>query len=71
MSGPVGSEYPGNFIVLVMACFFALISIRSARSAYKRRLETERLQSWEADIGVLIITSLAFAFALYAVWVHR
>ena len=71
MSGPIGSEYPGNFITSVLACFFAFISIRSALSAYKRRLETERPQNWEADVGVSIITLLAFAFALYAVWVHR
>lgn len=71
MSGPIGSEYPGNFIASAMACVFAFISIRSARSAYKRRLETARPQNWEADVGVSIITLLAFAFALYAVWVHR
>ena len=70
MSGPIGSGYPGNFMTSALACLFLLVSIRSAWSAYKRRLQTEKPQNWEADVGVSIITLGAFAFALYAVWVH-
>jgi hypothetical protein len=70
VSGPIGSAYPGNFVTLILGCFFAIISTRSALSAYKRRRENASLQNWEADLGLSIVTLLAFVFALYAVWVH-
>ena len=71
MSGPIGSAYPGNFMTLVFAGLFLIVSLRSAKSAYQRRREAARLQNWEADVGVSVVTFLASIFALYAVWVHR
>jgi len=71
VSGPIGSAYPGNFVTSVLAVFFAIISAKSAMSAYRRRRENASLQNWEADVGVSIVTLLASVFTLYAVWVHR
>ena len=71
MSGPVGSAYPGNLVTSVFACFFLIISARSALSAYKLRDGNTRSQSWEANVGFAILAFLASVFAFYAVWVHR
>ena len=71
LGGPIGSEYPGNIAVSLAACFFGFLSIRSARSALRRRRETGGQQSWEVDAGLSVVCLLFFAFALYAVWAHR
>ncbi len=34
MSGPIGSDYPGNLVTSVFACFFLILSAKSALSAY-------------------------------------
>jgi hypothetical protein len=71
LGGPIGSEYPGNLAVSLAACFFAILSIRSARSALRRRRETGGQQNWELDAGLSVVSLLCFAFALYAFWAHR
>jgi hypothetical protein len=87
MSGPVGSAYPGNLVTSVFACFFLILSAKSALSAYRlwrrnRRPQTREIeyirrygrripQSWEANIGFSVFAFVASMFAFYAVWVHR
>src|SRR6185437_15605435 len=71
MSSPVGSAYPGNLLTSVFACFFLIVSARSALSAYGQRNKNRKPQSREANIGVSIIALLASLFAFYAIWVHR
>jgi hypothetical protein len=71
MSGPVGSAYPGNLVTSVFACFFLIVSVRSALSAYRQRNGNRKPQSREANVGVAIVAFLAYVFALYAIWVHR
>ena len=76
MSGPVGSAYPGNVVSSVAACFFAVVAIRSAMSAYRRRQKESQekdssLQSWEADMGFSVVSLVAVAFFVYAIWVHQ
>jgi hypothetical protein len=71
MSGPVGRAYRGNLVTSVFACFFLIVSARSALSVYRRRSQNTRPQSREANVGVSIIAFLASIFAFYAIWVHR
>ena len=87
MSGPVGSDYPGNLVMSAFACFFLLLSARSALSTYRlwrreRRPQTREIeyiqrygkripQSWEANVGASVLAFLASVFAFYAIWVHR
>jgi hypothetical protein len=87
MSSPVGSDYPGNLVMSVFACFFLILSARSALSAYRlwcrnRRPQTRKIeyiqrygkrtpQSWETNIGFAVCAFLASVFAFYAIWVHR
>jgi len=71
VSGPIGSAYPGNLATSVFACFCLIVSARSALSAYRQRRGTRRPQGREADVGVAIVAFLVFAFAFYAIWVHR
>jgi hypothetical protein len=71
MSGPIGSAYPGNLATSVFACFFLIVSARSALSAYRQRNGNRRPQSREANVGVSIVAFLASVFAFYAIWVHR
>ncbi len=73
MSGPIGSAYPGNLVTSVFACFFLILSARSALSAYKlrHRSRSRGPQSWEANIGFAVFAFLASVFAFYAIWVHR
>ena len=87
MSGPIGSAYPGNLVTLVFACFFLIVSARSALSAYRlwrrnRRSQTREIEyiqrygrriprSWEANLGFAVFAFLASVFAFYAIWVRR
>jgi hypothetical protein len=71
MSGPIGSAYPGNLATSVFACFFLIVSARSALSACRQRNGNRRPQSREANVGVSIVAFLASVFAFYAIWVHR
>ena len=71
MSGPIGSAYPGNLVTSVFACFFLILSAKSALSAYKLRHGSRGPQSWEANVGFSVFAFLASMFAFYAVWVHR
>jgi hypothetical protein len=71
MSGPIGSAYPGNLVTSVFACFFLIVSAKSALSAYRLRTGNRKPQSREASVGVSIVAFLASVFAFYAVWVHR
>jgi len=71
MSGPIGSAYPGNLVTSVFACFFLIVSARSALSAYKQRDGNRRPQSREANVGVWIVALLASVFEFYAIWIHR
>ncbi len=87
MSGPIGSDYPGNLVMSVFGCFFLILSARSASSAYRlwhrdgrphiREIEYIQRhgkkipQSWEANVGTSVFLFLASMFAFYAIWVHR
>jgi hypothetical protein len=87
MSGPVGSDYPGNLVMSAFACFLLVLSARSALSAYRlwrrdRRPNTREIQyfqrygrripqTWEANVGISVSAFLASMFAFYAIWVHR
>jgi hypothetical protein len=75
VSGPVGSPYPGNVVMSVFACFFLVLSAKSALSAYRQRHRERhgetRPQSWEADIGFSVLAFFASVFAFYAIWVHQ
>ena len=87
MSGPIGSDYPGNLVTSVFACFFLILSARSALSGYRlwrrnRRPQTREIeyiqrygkripQSWETNVGFSVLAFLASVFAFYAIWVHR
>jgi hypothetical protein len=77
VSGPISSEYPGNSVVSVLAAFFACVSARSARSAFRRRRE-DRGQAWERDkkawqvhAGISVFSFGLFVLASYAVWANR
>jgi hypothetical protein len=73
MSGPVGSAYPGNLATSVFACFFLILSAKSALYAYRLRQgsRSREPQSWEANASFSILAFLASMFAFYAIWVHR
>jgi hypothetical protein len=71
MSGPIGSDYPGNLVTSVFACFFLILSAKSALSAYRLRHGSRGSQSWGANLGFSVFAFLASMFAFYAVWVHR
>jgi hypothetical protein len=71
VSGPVGSAYPGNFVMLMLACLFLIASARSALSAYRHPKGTRTPQSREVHVGASVVTFLASVFAFYAIWVHR
>ena len=71
MSGPIGSAYPGNLVTSVFACFFLILSAKSALSGYKLRQRSRGPQSWGANIGFAVFAFLASVFAFYAIWVHR
>jgi len=87
VQGPIGSPYPGNLVMSAFACFFLILSARSALSAYRlwcrnRRSQTREIeyiqrygrripQSWEPKLGFAVFAFLASVFAFYAIWVHR
>jgi hypothetical protein len=87
VSGPIGSAYPGNLAIWVFACFFLILSAKSALSAYRlwrrnRRPQSREIehiqrygkripQSWEANIGFAVFAFFASVFAFYALWVRR
>lgn len=87
MSGPIGSDYPGNLVTSVFACFLLFISARSALSAYRlwrrnRKPQTREIeyiqrygkripQTWETAVGISVLAFLASVFVFYAIWVHR
>jgi hypothetical protein len=49
VSVPVGSAYPGNLVTSVFACFFLILSAKSALTAYRLRYGGKGPQSWERD----------------------
>lgn len=71
MSGPIGSAYPGNFVISILAVIFALVFVKSVRTAYARQREDSGMKSWKPNAGMAIIALGAMLFALYAIWVHR
>jgi hypothetical protein len=70
MSGPVGSEYPGNIVMSTAACFFAVISVRSALSARRWRRQNAKHQDWQSEAWFSFLALLVCAFSIYAVWAH-
>jgi hypothetical protein len=71
MSGPVSSPYPGNLAMSVAACFFLILSAKSALFAYRLRHDNNGPQSWEANAGFSVFAFLLAMFGFYAIWVLR
>lgn len=80
MTGPVGSEYPGTPIMLLVAGFLAYISGASARSAYRSRreavnshgtYEAANKRDWRRDAGLAIISLLLLAAVIGAIWLKQ
>jgi hypothetical protein len=71
VSGPIGSAYPGNVVTSVFACFFLVLSAKSALTAHRLRHGPTGPQSWGANIGFAVFAFSVSVFLFYAVWVHR
>lgn len=70
-AGPVGSEYPGTPVAIVMAVFCAFLAGRSLLSALKRRSDRTTKQHYGADVVVAIVAAYLLVMALWAIWIHR
>ena len=68
MPGPVGSEYPGNWVMALAACFCGYNTIRLALSAY--RLRHEGAWRWKPALAVAIAFFGFFVFSAYAIWIN-
>ena len=70
-AGPVGSEYPGTPVAIVMAAFCAFLVGKSLLSAFSRRRDGTTRQSYGADVLVAIVAAYLLVMALWAIWIHR
>ena len=70
-AGPVGSEYPGTPVAIVMAAFCLFLVVRSSMSAFRRRRERSTTQRYGADVVVAIVAAYLLVMALWAIWIHR
>jgi hypothetical protein len=71
MMGPISSNYLGTPGMLGLVCLFAIIVIKSIRSAYKRSRNSTGLHVYGADIVVAIGAGLLLGWALLAIWLHH
>ena len=78
--GPVGSPYPGKYVVLAMAVFFAVLLWRCSQSAIKI-MKKERMDSDQStfhkpdakrNVGAVVwvglVAAYLFVMAIYAVY---
>lgn len=71
MSGPIGSAYPGNFVVCLMGALCMTISVSSARAAMRDRADRTTQGKWETDLGLAVVALLFAGFWIYAIWTNR
>jgi hypothetical protein len=69
--GPIGSEYPGTPVVIMMAAFCSFLVGKSLLSAFRRRRDRTTGRSYGADVLVAIIAAQLLVMALWAIWIHR
>ena len=72
-AGPVGSEYPGTPVAVIMAVLFSFLMARGLLSVFKRRDgsgNTTR-QRVGADVVVAIVAAYLLVTILRAIWIHR
>lgn len=70
MSGPVGSEYPGNFVMVLFAGLLAYLSGKSAVTAFRRRRGGVAKFDAKQYAGLAVFAFLMFAAAVWAIWIH-
>ena len=70
-AGPVGSEYPGTPVAIVMAAFCLFLVGKSFLSALRRRRDGSAGPGYGADVLVAIIAACLLTMALWAIWIHR
>lgn len=70
MSGPVGSEYPGNLVMVAIAGLFAYLSGASAVAAFRHRHGGVGKFNPKLNAGVAVISLLLVAAAAWAIWIH-
>ena len=80
MSGPVGSAYPGKYVMFAIAGFSATLAWRSSRLAIRAAREQrknavlgisfkpEPKKSMETSIFVAVVAIWLLAVALVAIW---
>lgn len=70
MSGPIGSEYPGNLVMVAFAGMLAYLSGASAIIAYRHRHGGAGKFDWRRNVGVAVISFSMFVGAVWAIWTH-
>ena len=70
-AGPVGSEYPGTPVAIVMAAFCAFLVGKFLLSAFRRKRDRTTKQNYGADVVVAIVAAYLLVMALWAIWIHR
>jgi hypothetical protein len=71
MSGPIGSEYPGTPVMLVMAGLTTFILAKAGLAAYRRRGDVTGRQNWEAHALLAVIAAVFLVMELWAVWTRN
>jgi hypothetical protein len=70
MSGPVGSEYPGNFLMIAIVGFFAYLAARSASVAYRFRRGGTGKDDPKLNFGMAVFSLALFLISSWALWTH-
>jgi hypothetical protein len=71
-AGPVGSEYPGTPVAIMMAALFSVLLVKSLLPVFRRGRNGTK-QSYGANVVVAIVAAYLLAMVLWAIWIsiHR
>jgi len=65
--GPIGSEYPGTPVAILMAFLFAFLFVNTVMSAFRRWRNKELRQRYWASIFVAIVAAYLFVMVVMAI----